>query len=394
MLIAGEPSGDVLGAELVRALRVTEPLSQLPGFPEFFGAGGPAMAAAGVQLEIDLTRHAIFGISDLLTKYMEFRRMFKRLIRLAIDRAPDAIILIDFSGFNLRLARAIKRYARSRRRTFGNWDPRLIYYVSPQVWASREGRVRHIAANVDLLLSIFPFEKEWYRSRTPHLPVEFVGHPILDRYSGMAPSAATPTETSVKPLLLVLPGSRKRELQAHLPVMIDAALKIQSKQPVRIRVVLPNPELVRLALQTIQPADDLEVQSGTLAQSLAESHVALAASGTVTLECAYFRVPTVVLYRTSRLTYEIGRRIVNVRHIAMPNIIAGEAIYPELIQDQVTPDGLANAALELFNNSVRRNAIQTKLSHVMEKLGGPGASRRAARAVVSILEDEERWDRT
>src|SRR2546428_175990 len=194
MVIAGEASGDLLAAELVNMLRqefaegdpiITSDYQPLYTSlePRFFGAGGPRMAAAGVDLAFDMTAHSVIGLSDALKNYFKFRRLFQELYNLALDREPDAIICVDFSGFNLRFAQAIKEYVRAHRDWFHTWDPKIIKYVSPQVWASREGRVRQMARDFDLLLSIIPFEKEWYAKRVPQLPVEFVGHPIVDRYA-------------------------------------------------------------------------------------------------------------------------------------------------------------------------------------------------------------------
>ena len=172
MLIAGEASGDLLAAELVSALH-----QQLPD-AKFFGAGGAKMSAAGVELAFDLTQHSVVGFSDVLKNYFKFRQLFNQLLALAIERKPDVVIGVDFGGFNLRFGHAIKKYARSHP---GSWNPKIVQFVSPQVWASRPGRANRLAADYDLLLSIFPFEKDWYARRVPKLRVEFVGHPMLDR---------------------------------------------------------------------------------------------------------------------------------------------------------------------------------------------------------------------
>ena len=191
MLIAGEASGDLLAAALVPALRAElagvqsapttdyQPL-QASLEPRFFGAGGPQMAAAGVELAFDMTEHSVIGLTEVLKNGLKFRRLFHQLRRLALERQPDAIVCVDFGGFNRRFARAIKQQVRSRLDWFHPWDPKVIQYVSPQVWASREGRAHQIARDYDLLLSIFPFEQDWYAKRVPQLPVEFVGHPMLD----------------------------------------------------------------------------------------------------------------------------------------------------------------------------------------------------------------------
>lgn len=245
-----------------------------------------------------------------------------------------------------------------------------------------------MAHNVDLLLSIVPFEKEWYAARVPQLAVEFVGHPLVDRHARSRDTAqATPKngpddEASSAPLVLLLPGSRKRELEAHLPVLIAAARQIKERQRIRLRMVLPNPDLVSLALNCIQPDPDLEIQTGTLGESLAEAALAIAASGTVALECAFFAVPTVVLYKTSWLTYEIARRIIQVRHVSMPNILAGESVFPEFIQSAATPENISRESLDLLTNDERRRVLKEKLAALIQSLGPPGAANRAAEAIL------------
>src|SRR4051812_13854094 len=193
MVIAGEASGDMLAAELVQALR-GEFASATPALsrdfqplrttlePRFFGAGGPRMAEAGVELAFDMTKHAVIGLFDAIKHYGKFRRLFNELFRLALDRQPDIIICVDFAGFNRRFAHAVRQFVRQRTDWFHDWNPKIVQYVSPQVWASRESRSYQIAEDYDLVLSIFPFEKEWYARRVPRLRVVFVGHPILDRY--------------------------------------------------------------------------------------------------------------------------------------------------------------------------------------------------------------------
>ncbi|HWI59785.1 MAG TPA: lipid-A-disaccharide synthase, partial [Bacillota bacterium] len=266
---------------------------------------------------------------------------------------------------------------------FHNWNPKLVQYVSPQVWASREGRAYQMAKDYDLLLSIFPFEQEWYARKVPQLPVEFVGHPMLERYQGMGRPVAR--AVSDAPLVLLLPGSRASELTRHLPVMTAALTLLRAQFPsLRARMVLPHDSLVQQAQSAGLPPD-LELLQGSLPQSLMEADLAIASTGTVTMECAYFGVPTVALYKTSWSTYQIGKRIVTVKYLAMPNLLAQEELFPEFIQDAATPENLARAALELLRNSNRRHTIQTCLADVVTSLGGPGASRRAARAIVRLL---------
>jgi lipid-A-disaccharide synthase len=375
MLLAGEPSGDALASELVHAFKSMPPAEQSEWPVRFFGAGGPAMAAAGVDLEIDLTRHAVFGLSDALRNYLQFRRLFNQLLRLAFERRPDLILLVDYGGFNRRFARAIRNYQRRRKGPFNNWNPKIIYYVSPQVWASRSGRAKQLEKDLDLLLSIVPFEKQWYAKHAPKLRVEFVGHPIVDRYdrSGGKPKQGE----AARPLLLLLPGSRRRELQIHLPLMLEALRRLQSTRSIRAASVLPHKQLLDLA-RSLAGDMNIEWHCGNLPDLLSEADLAIASSGTVTLECAYFRLPTVVIYKTSWLTYAIGRRIIQVEHIAMPNLLAGEKVYPELIQNACTPEAIASEAQNWLDHPARLETMNKKLDRVIASLGPRGASRRAA----------------
>ena len=395
MFIAGEASGDLLAAELVEALReelIATEISYSPDFqptgtglePRFFGAGGPRMKAAGVELAFDMTEHSLIGLSDALKQYFKFRRLFRQLLNLALTRLPDVIICVDFAGFNRRFAQAVKQRVRSRRDWFHTWNPRLVQYVSPQVWASRESRARQIERDFDLLLTIFPFEKAWYASRTPRLRVEFVGHPMVERFqrAGILASRNNPA-TNEAPRILLLPGSREKELLRHLPVMLGAVKLIRRQLPrTSASVVLPNDSLRQLA-RTL--GADLEVQVGDLDQFLSQTDLAISKTGTVTMECALFGVPAVTLYKTSKTNYEIARRLVKVKSLTMPNLLAGEQVFPEFIQDDATAENIAHAALDLLRNETGREQIQARLRQIVSSLGGPGATRRAAAAVASLL---------
>ncbi len=371
MLIAGETSGDLLASELVSALR-----EKLPD-AKFFGAGGPKMSTAGVDLAFDLTQHAVTGITDVLKNIFKFRQLFNQLLALAIERQPDAIIGVDYGGFNLRFGHAIKEYVRKNP---GAWNPKIIQFVSPQVWASRPKRANRLAADYDLLLSIFPFEKAWYAQRVPKLRVEFVGHPMLDR--SLRPEIKSQTDPAT-PQILLLPGSRRSELQRHLPPMLGALKLIREKLPAaEAKMVLPNEALLPLAKSA---GANVEIQIGRLPDALARADVALASTGTVTMECAFFGVPTVTLYKTSGLTYEIGKRLITVTSLTMPNLLAAETVYPEFIQDNATPENIADAALALLQDPVRREKIKAQLTKIIASLGQPGATKHAANAVVSLF---------
>ena len=389
MLIAGEASGDLLAAELVSALLAASKQSGDGRAPVFFGAGGLRMASAGVELTLDLTQHSVIGISDVLKKYFEFRRLFNQLLKLAIERQPDIVIGVDYGGFNLRFGHAVKEYVRNN--PFSKWNPRIVQFVSPQVWASRPGRANLLAADYDLLLGIFPFEKDWYARRVPRLRVEFVGHPMVGRFTNddlrfTRESEEPSSIVNRKSQILLLPGSRKSELQRHLPVMLGALKLIREKLPsAKAKMVLPDETLKQLADKLSALPSDTEIQIGNLPQALAEADVAIASTGTVTMECAFFGVPTVTLYKTSWCTYQIAKRIVTVKSLTMPNLLAGEEVFPEFVQGAATPDTIAGAALELLQNEPRRIQIKKRLAEVVSSLGGPGANTRAATAILSLF---------
>lgn len=378
LIIAGEASGDTLAAELVQALRhVTD--------WRFIGAGGPKMQAAGVNLTVDLTAHAVVGLWEVVKHYPELRRLFNQLIDLALHELPDVIILVDYPGFNLRYLAAIKKWVRTRKGPFKNWQPKIVYYVSPQLWAWHESRVHNIARDVDLLLSIFPFEKQWYASRAPGLRVEFVGHPLVDRFASLPPAHSAASSPFDKPLIVLLPGSRARELHKHVPVLAQAAQIIQQKLNARFLLIAPNDQLAETVRQLAPSNCPLEIQIGGLAESLRSATFALACSGTVTMECAFFGVPTIVFYRTSWATYRLGRLLVKVKYLAMANLLNNAAVYPEFIQNDATPQAIATEALAILENHARMMEIKATLAKVIASLGPPGASQRAAQAVLSLF---------
>lgn len=379
MVVAGEPSGDQLAAELVRALRI----EAAPFAPIFFGAGGERMAAAGVELAIELTRQSVIGLPTP-SQYVKFYRFREELVALALARTPDVVVGVDFFGFNGSLAERIRAVSASATGPFHNWRPKLVQYVSPQVWASRASRVQRLVRTHDLLLSILPFEPTWYARPAPGLRVEFVGHPLVERFADPRSEVRSPKSAAAQPELLLLPGSRAGELRRHLPVMIEAARRIGAETGVLMRMVLPDEKLREQAQALLASVPNLQVQVGGLSAALRTATVALASTGTVTLECAWFGVPTVALYKTSPLTYAIGKRIVQVSHLALPNLLAGEAVMPEFIQHAATAENLAREVVDLLRDDTRRAVIKAKLASVVRLLGQPGASGRAARAILSL----------
>ena len=273
MLIAGEPSGDLLAAELVAALR-SRLLADGQPTPTFFGAGGPQMAAAGVHLAIDLTQFAIIGLSDVLRNLWRLRRILREMLDLACRERPDAVVCVDYGGFNRRFAAAI------RSRQSPDWHPLLVQYVSPQVWASRPSRAKTLARDLDLLVSILPLEKPWYAARHPRLRVDFVGHPILDRHPAALVRLSDDLPHPVSPgrhRVLLLPGSRPSEIAHHWPVMVAAARRIEPECPSHWLAVFTNESMRQRAL-AIDDAHGipLETRIGGLAAELARTTLATA----------------------------------------------------------------------------------------------------------------------
>jgi len=382
MLIAGEASGDLLAAELVSALLAASKQGGDRRAPQFFGAGGAKMSAAGVELVHEMSQLSVVGITDVFRKIFEFRRLLRQLLAAAVERKPDVVIGVDFGGFNLRFAHAVKEHVRNNP---GGWNPKIVQFISPQVWASRPKRAKRLAADCDLLLSIFPFEKDWYAQRTPQLRVEFVGHPMVNRFA--MEDGRRKLEVGVKnpPTVLLLPGSRRSELKNHLPAMLGALNLIQKTFPsAKAKMVLPDESLVQLA-KSLGVTANVEIQIGDLPQALAQADIAIAKTGTVTMECAFFGVPAVTLYKGSWLNYQIARRLITVKTFTMPNLLAGEEVYPEFLQDVLTAENLSRAALELLQDESRRTKMKSQLAKIVESLGEPGAANRAAAAILSLF---------
>lgn len=380
MLLAGEASGDLLAAELVTELRAMASVSDPLCAPVFFGVGGEKMAAAGVESIYDMSKLAVVGVTEVFLKIFEFRRLLQQLLAVAIERQPDAIIGVDFGGFNLRFARMVKDHVR---RHPGGWNPQTVQFVSPQVWASRPKRANRMVGNCDLLLSIFPFEKSWYAERAPQLRVECVGHPMVDRFQNVARVATQAGDFARAPQVLLLPGSRRSELKQHLPAMLGSLKLIRRQVPnLTANMVVPSEAMATLARRL---GADMVIQTGNLPAALAAADVAIAKTGTVTMECAFSRVPTVTLYKGSWLNYQIVRHYLTVKTFTMPNLLAGEEVFPEFLQYALTAENLAYAALELLQGESRRAKMLAQLDKVIASLGAPGATKRAAATVLGLI---------
>lgn len=394
MLIAGEASGDRLAAELVAALRArwwasTEetdlsPMSSPEG-PTFFGAGGEAMRAAGVELLEDMTHRGIIGVTAALRRLLEFHRLMNRLVRVAAERQPEVIVTVDYGAFNLRFQARVRQLLRARRGPFNNWQPKLVQFVSPQVWGSRPGRAFTMERNLDLLISILPFERDWFAERTPRLKLAFVGHPLIGRHaSPVSGPPVRPSATASRPLIVLLPGSRRGELREHLPVTLEAVRRIRRELDCRFTMVLPRADLAGTARQYIGE-EPIDVLVGGVEEVLPEAALAISKTGTITLELALFGVPAVTFYKTSWATYWIARQLVTVKWLTMPNLLAGDEVFPEFVQSAATGDAIARAALKLLTDETFRRTQRQHLGTIVQRLGEPGAPARAAAAIFDLV---------
>ncbi|MDQ3685581.1 MAG: lipid-A-disaccharide synthase [Acidobacteriota bacterium] len=380
MIVAGEASGDAHAAALVRALREKAPGARF----EFFGATEREMRAAGVESIVCADDLAIVGLLEVGRALPKFWEAYKTLKASALARRPDAAILVDWPDFNLPLARALHRRG-----------IKVIYYISPQLWAWRARRVRNIRRDVDLLLAILPFEPEWYKKRgITH--VEFVGHPLTGevrpRY-GRAEFCARHNLDPSRPLIAFLPGSRRKELQRILPPMIDAAQHISHERPDAQFVVALAPTrssdeartIIDAALSNgLSESGALRVAQHETREALAAADAAAVASGTATLEAALTETPLVVVYKESALNWHTLGRLIDVEHFGLVNLIAGERLATELMQDDFTGETLARELLQLLDPE--RNALfRARLRAATARLGAGGASDHAAESVLRAV---------
>ncbi len=379
MVIAGEPSGDAHAAALVAALRQVDPSTSF----DFFGATGPSMRAAGVASTIRSDELAIMGMLEVGRVISKFWSAYKTLKQAALDQKPDAVILVDWPEFNLRLARSLHRNGL-----------KIIYYISPQLWAWRSYRQRSISRDVDLLLSILPFEKEWYAERgIEH--VEYVGHPLAGevkpRYD-RAEFCRMHDLNEARPIVTLLPGSRHKEVVRILPVLLDgAALAAQKRPEVQfVLVVAPSrgkEETQEIVAKRVSPTplpNTLRIVHHETREALAASDTAAIASGTATLEAALLGTPMVIVYKESPVNWHTLGRLINVEHFGLVNLVAGERVVNELMQDDFNGENLAAELLSLLDK--KRNAtVKNGLHGVAQKLGDSGASQRAAERVMMAL---------
>lgn len=369
MISAGETSGDLHGAYLARALRELVPEVRLSGM------GGVQMRQAGVELLFDPTSLSTVGFWEALSSYKALKSALALMQRALAQDRPDVLVVIDFPGFHLRLAEAAKKIGIP-----------VVYYFSPSAWAWGRGRALQVARSAALVAAVFPFEAEVYRQAGAE--VTFIGHPLLDvvRVEKGREELRRELAGELSPVVGLLPGSRRQEIELLLPPLLGAAQRIRQRYP-STAFLLPlassiTPEQVEPYLRR----SDLSVRvvQGRTYEVMAACDVILVASGTATLEATCLKTPMVVIYRLSWPTYLLARLLVRVPYIALPNIIAGWRVVPELIQRQATPDRIAAEALALLDSPPLREEMRERLQRVVELLGQPGAVRRAAKLVVAV----------
>lgn len=372
MLIScGEPSGDLYAGELVRELRRLEPAIRVAGF------GGGHLRAAGAELVGDFEGLTVTGLVEAVRVLPRSWHMYRRLLHESAVRPPDVFVAVDFPDFNVRVAAAMKRRGVP-----------VVYYISPQVWAWRAGRLRTLARIVDRMLVIFPFEEDLYRRAG--VPVEFVGHPLVDLARARQSRQDFLTACGLRPeapTIALLPGSRPNELRAILPDLVRAAALMAVRRPGVQFVLARAPHLAEglfapLAAPGLPP---IAVVEGQADEVLAASDVVLTASGTATVQAAIHGRPMVIVYRVDPLTYQVARRFVRVESYGMVNLVAGRRVMPELIQGAFTPEAVAAEALELLDNPRRAADAHAALAEVRARLGGGGASRHAAEAIRRLI---------
>jgi len=379
MIVAGEPSGDAHAATLATALRLIAPNVRI----EMFGATGPQMRDAGVETVINSDELAIMGVMEVSRALPRFIRAFRELKRAALTRSPDAVILVDWPEFNLRLAGALHRRGL-----------KIIYYISPQLWAWRPRRVSNVKRDIDLMLAILPFESEWYEARgVKH--VEFVGHPLAGEVRaefGRDEFCRRNNLNPAHPILSFLPGSRHKELQRILPPMLGAIQLLAQKRPdiQSVIVVAPSRTIdeTREIISTNHAAlsDSIRIVHGQTREALAASDAAAVASGTATLEAALLETPMVIVYKESAINWHTLGRLITVEHYGLVNLVAGERLVTELMQQDLTAERLAAELLRLLKTD-HGDLLREKLRDIAHRLGEPGASRRAADAVLSALRE-------
>ena len=370
LIVAGEASADLHGANVVAALRRMNPAIQVRAM------GGDHLRRAGAEILVDSSRLAVVGITEVLGRFGDLLRAYRTLKRVVQNREIGLLVLIDFPDFNLRLA-GVARAA----------GVPVLYYISPQVWAWRSGRTKIIARRVDRMAVIFPFEVPLYREAG--LEADFVGHPLMDTLGEPGDPSLSLAESGWRgdPLIALLPGSRDKEVKSLLPEMIRAAQIISRKRSGARFLLALAPSIHPEEVKDLLPPQDTRIQvvEGRTCEVLRAADLVLVASGTATLETAILGKPMVIVYRVSPLSYRVARAMIKVKLIGLVNLVAGRALVPELIQSEANGERIAVEALRILEEGSYREEMIRGLAEVRERLGSPGAAERVARMALEML---------
>ena len=374
LISAGEASGDI------HAAAVTAALKQIDSSVEVFGMGGDALRAAGGEVLFDIKDHGVMGFVEVIKKLPDLFKLRSDFARVMDERQPDCLVVVDYPGFNMKLAKV----AHDR-------GIPVVSYIAPSAWAWNKGRAKNVAKIVDKVACIFPFEYDVYKEAGA--PVEFVGHPLLD----IVKPAWERTEAEAwvgkqpgHPLVLLMPGSRLMEIEKMLPNLLAGA-KLLKKQLPEVQFAMPRAGTIPLELlqSKIKASGlDIKITEGHNYDLFSVADLALATSGTVTLEAALCGLPSIIVYRTSALNAFIARRVINIPNIGLPNIVAGRQILPELLQEDFTPANVAKTAVELLAPE-RRPQLEADLAFMKARLGEPGAVKRVAQLILRIAEEKK-----
>lgn len=371
MIVAGEASGDIYGADLAREAFLLDPDLH------FFGIGGARMREAGVETLVDSAEMAVVGLVEVFKHFNVIASAFLKLKRILLHDRPDLLILIDYPGFNLRLARVAKKAG-----------VRILYYISPQIWAWRQGRVRKIAALIDHMAVILPFEAPFYERAG--VPVTFVGHPMIDMVNVTLDRDSAAERLGLdrsRKIVGLFPGSRRSELERLLPVIVESAVLLKQRIP-EIQFVLP-------LASTLLPEDithqfraanlDVIITDQRIHDLIRACDAIISVSGTVTLEIALVGTPMVIIYKLAPLTYQLAKRLIKVDNIGLCNIIAGETVVRELIQDEAGPENIATEIGRILVDAPYSATIRNRLATVRAKLGYGGASKNVAQLMLELI---------
>jgi len=367
LVVAGEVSGDLHAAEVVRAAKARSPETV------FWGIGGDDMHAEGVELLQHTNQMSVMGIVEVLKHYRFFKKVFNQVLAEVDKRKPDAALLVDYPGFNLRLAAALKKRG-----------VKVYYYISPKVWAWNKRRIPKMAKVIDRLMVVFPFEVDVFKGTD--LQVDFVGNPLVGQIDEFLSSDREPLPWKSERRITLLPGSRKQEIERILPTMLEAAKKLEAQFPdLSFMIATPNEQIERVVkgrvFQCREKPSRLNVVCGHARESMRQAEAAIVTSGTATLETALIGTPHILVYKTSAFTYWFARAVIRISHIGLVNIVAGRTVCPELIQHDATPERLASETIRIMADTPERKAMLDGYGEVRQLLGSECAAENTAKAL-------------